>query len=124
MMFALKRVLTTAVVAARYFQNHHERGLCILQRLGYISKLSISRFNQLLHQIQVYLHEISMVLGEIFTENKVFIIDTDPVPVCRWVRRKRSKRLQGQSFKAMVLLKRSAIMAGNCICSVTRKVVL
>ncbi|MBK9124480.1 MAG: hypothetical protein IPM16_15380 [Chloroflexi bacterium] len=27
-------VLTVAVVAARYFQNHHERALCVLQRIG------------------------------------------------------------------------------------------
>ena len=30
-------VLTVAVVAARYFQNHHERALQIVQRLGYLS---------------------------------------------------------------------------------------
>ena len=27
-------VLTVAVVAAQYFQNHHERALQVLQRLG------------------------------------------------------------------------------------------
>jgi len=92
-------VLTVAVLAAKYFQNHHERGLCILQRLGYIGKLSISRFNRLLHQLQTYLYEISLVLGEIFAQNKVFIIDTSPVPVCQWVRRKRCRKLQGQAHQ-------------------------
>ena len=30
-------MLTMAVVAAKYFQNYHERGLCILQRLGSVN---------------------------------------------------------------------------------------
>lgn len=27
-------ILTVAVVAAKYFQNHHERALCVLIKLG------------------------------------------------------------------------------------------
>ena len=27
-------ILTVAVIAAKYFRNHHERALCILTRLG------------------------------------------------------------------------------------------
>lgn len=38
-------VLTVAVVAAKYFQNHHERALCLLSQLGYVYPLSVSRFN-------------------------------------------------------------------------------
>ncbi len=30
-------VLTVAVVAAKYFQNHHERALAVLQALAYLS---------------------------------------------------------------------------------------
>ena len=92
-------VLTVAIVAAKYFQNHHERGLCILQRLGYIGKLSVSRFNRLLHQLQTFLYDISLLLGEIFAQNKVFIIDTCPVPVCRWVRKKRCRKVQGRAYQ-------------------------
>lgn len=29
-------ILLVAVVAARYFANHHERALCLLIQLGYI----------------------------------------------------------------------------------------
>jgi hypothetical protein len=40
-------VLTVAVVAARYFQNHHERALLVLRELGYLRRsLSVSRFNR------------------------------------------------------------------------------
>lgn len=44
-------VLTVAVVAARYFQNHHERALCVLQRIGALPRLSVSRFNRKLHRL-------------------------------------------------------------------------
>src|SRR5438552_17833566 len=45
-------VLTVAVIAACQFQNHHERALCILRALGYLSgPLSLSRFNRRLHRL-------------------------------------------------------------------------
>jgi len=45
-------VLTVAVVAAAYFQNHQEQTLWLMQRLGYFSgRLSTSRFNRRLHQL-------------------------------------------------------------------------
>ena len=45
-------VLTVAVVAAKYFQNHHERTLAVLKALHYLSgPLSPSRFNRRLHAL-------------------------------------------------------------------------
>ena len=45
-------VLTVAVGAAKYFQNHHERALCVMQECGYLSgPLSTSRFNRRLHPL-------------------------------------------------------------------------
>ena len=37
------QILTVGVIAAKYFQNHHERALCIMTRLGYVGSLSLSR---------------------------------------------------------------------------------
>jgi len=43
-------VLTVGVIAACQFANHHERALCVLRALGYLSgPLSSSRFNRRLH---------------------------------------------------------------------------
>jgi len=43
-------VLTVGVIAACQFANHHERALCILKGMGYLSgALSISRFNRRFH---------------------------------------------------------------------------
>jgi hypothetical protein len=43
------------MVAAKYFQNHHERALVVMQGLGYLPKLSLSRFNRRLHELIILL---------------------------------------------------------------------
>ena len=42
-------ILTVGIMAAKYFQNHHERALVMMTRLGYVHGLSVSRFNRRLH---------------------------------------------------------------------------
>src|SRR5215216_4604075 len=68
-------VLLVAVVAAKYFQNHHERALCVLIRIGDIPNFSISRFNRRLHALRDWLYNIVSILGEVFSYGEVFIID-------------------------------------------------
>ena len=57
-------VLTVAVVAARYFQNHHQRALWVLQRMGDIGRCSNSRFNRRLHRAQQALAMLAEWLGK------------------------------------------------------------
>ena len=53
-------MLTVGVVAACQFQNHHERALCTLRAMGYLSgPLSISRFNRRFHALA---HRLSAAL--------------------------------------------------------------
>ena len=61
-------ILTVAVVAAKYFQNHHERTLCVLIKLRDIPRLSVSRFNRRLHALKDWLYGIVSLLGNLFTE--------------------------------------------------------
>src|SRR5687768_6637311 len=76
-------VLWVAIIAAMYFQNHQERALFVLRRMGYLSRsLSLSRFNGRLHQLAEWLPGILMVVGSMFQDNKVFVVDSLPVPVC------------------------------------------
>lgn len=91
-------VLTVAVVAARFFQNHHERALCVLQRLGDIPRLSVSRFNRRLHALQEVLWQLMQVLSDVFAAGPIYIIDTMPLPVCKRVRAQRCKKVQGKAF--------------------------
>lgn len=91
-------ILTVAVMAAKYFQNHQERALVILSRLGYVRGLSISRFNRRLHALQAWLSGIVQVVTEIFTTGEVFIIDSMPLPVCKRVRASRCRKVRGKPF--------------------------
>jgi hypothetical protein len=91
-------ILTVAVVAAKFFQNHHERALCLLQQTHYLPALSVSRFNRRLHALQDVLLLIVSVLGELLATGKVFIIDTMPLPVCKRVRAERCRKVQGDQY--------------------------
>jgi len=72
-------ILTVAAGAAKYFHNHHERALCMLQQTGYLPHLSVSRFNRRLHALQEVLLSIVSILGEMLASGHVFVIDTLPV---------------------------------------------
>ena len=92
-------VLTVAVVAAKYFQNHHERAVQVLQGLGYLSgRLSISRFNRRVHALADWLRLIIEALGAVFAQGEAFIIDSLPVPVCRRVRARRCRKVRGRAY--------------------------
>jgi hypothetical protein len=91
-------IMIVAVVAAKYFQNHHERALLLMQRLGYIPKLSISRFNRRLHALLSDLWQVATLLSDLLVEGTVFIIDSMPLPVCKLVRAFRCKKVRGKAF--------------------------
>jgi len=91
-------ILTAAVLAAKYFQNHHERAVGILVKLGYIKPVSISRFSRRLHALRDWLIGILQLLGEIFTQGMVFIIDSMPLPVCKRARASRCRKVRGKAF--------------------------
>jgi hypothetical protein len=99
-------IVTVAVVAAKFFQNHHERALCMLQQTHYLPALSVSRFNRRLHALQEVLLSIVSMLGEILATGDVFVIDTMPVPVCKRVRAKRCRKVQGDHYLGYCASKR------------------
>lgn len=93
------QVLTVAVVAARYLHNHHERALGLLYQLGYLPRFSVSRFNRRLHALYETLWQVLMLTGEVLSSGTVFILDTAPLPVCKRVRAKRCRKVQGKDFE-------------------------
>ena len=92
-------VLTVVIVAAKYFQNHHERALLVLQQLNYLPGLSVSRFNRRLHALQDVLWQVMTILSDRLATGSVFIIDTLPVPVCKLVRAPRCRKVQGKAYR-------------------------
>ena len=92
-------VLTVAVVAARYFQSHHERALQVLHGMRYLSgKLSTSRFNRRVHALGAWFRLILETLGALFARGEAFIIDSMPVPVCRRARARRCRTVRGAAY--------------------------
>lgn len=92
-------VILVAVVAAKYFQNHHERALCVLREARYLSgHLEISRFNRRLHKLAEWLPFLAATIGDLFEQGEVFVIDSMPVPVCRRVRARRCRKVRGREF--------------------------
>ena len=80
-------VVLVAVVAAKYFHNHHERALCVLREAHYLSgRIDLTRFNRRLHTLRDWLMFLATTLGALFLGGDVFVIDSIPIPVCRRVR--------------------------------------
>jgi hypothetical protein len=92
-------ILTVAVVAAKYFQNHHERALLMMREGRYLSgTLSVSRFNRRLHACCAWFEIASEVLCEVAARGEVFIIDSIPLPVCKRVRARRCRKVRGLDY--------------------------
>src|SRR5215472_1623498 len=92
-------VLTVGVVAACQFQNHHERALCVLRAMGYLSgPLSISRFNRRFHALAHRLSAALDLLAMVFATGEVFIIDSIPLPICRRARAGRCTKVRGREY--------------------------
>jgi hypothetical protein len=103
-------VLTVAVVAAKYFQNHHERALQVMQGVGYLSgRLSASRFNRRVHALGDWLRLLLEALGAVFAEGEAFLLDSLPLPVCRRVRARRCRKVRGREYCGYCAAKREKV---------------
>ena len=92
-------VVLVAVVAAKYFHNHHARALSILQATHYLSgQLHVSRFNRRLHKRADWVAFLATTLGEVLLTGEIFIIDSMPLPVCRRVRARRCRKVRGRAY--------------------------
>jgi len=99
-------ILTVGVIAAKYFQNQHERALCVMTRLGYVKGLSVSRFNRRWHALRDWLMGVLGLIADIFAQGETFIIDSMPLPVCKRARASRCKKVRGKAFCGYCAAKR------------------
>ena len=92
-------IVTVAICAAKFCQNHHARTVIIMQQLGYLSgSISVSRFNRRWHQLKLWFEFMLNVLAELHCKGDTFIIDSMPLPVCRRVRASRCKKVRGRDY--------------------------
>jgi len=100
-------VLTVAVVAAAYFQNHQARALQVMHGMGYLSgNLSASRFNRRLHALATWVEGLLETLGSLFATGEAFLLDSLPLPVCRRVRARRCRKVRGREYCGYCAAKR------------------
>jgi hypothetical protein len=97
-------ILTTAIVAVRFFSGNFENARKFLKEHNYIpNMLSKSRFNRRLHALGAeLLSDILKVIGEIFkTTNQSceYAVDSFPVPVCENVRIFHSKIYSEEEYR-------------------------
>ena len=90
-------VLTVAVVAAAYFQNHHARALQVMPGMRYLSgRLSTSRFNRRRHALRRLDRPRLGDLGRPLCHRRGVYLDSLPLPVCRRVRARRCGKVRGR----------------------------
>jgi hypothetical protein len=103
-------ILTIAVVAAKFFQNHHERAVCVLCASGYLSgAISVSRFNRRLHALADSVVFMATTRGEVCAQGDVFVIDSLPLPVCRRVRARRCRKVRGRAYCGYCAAKKETV---------------
>jgi hypothetical protein len=91
-------ILFVAVMAAKYFHNQHDRALAVFIRIGDIGQVSVSRYNRRLHQLADWLPALIEILGEVFAQGEIFIVDSFPLPVCKRVRARRCRKVRGIEY--------------------------
>ena len=103
-------VMTTAVVAARYFAGNHQNACAALKTLGYMPKmLRSSRYNRRLHRISPLFQTLFDHVAETAktkNANNIYSVDTFPVATCDNIRIYRSRRYQGETWRGKIASKR------------------
>ena len=109
-------VLTVAVVAAKFFQNHHERALAVLKALHYLSgPLSPSRFNRRLHALADWLAFLTETLGEVLTKGRSSSSTACRCPSVAALGLAAAAKCVGDCIVGIVRLKMRSSSAGACI---------
>ena len=103
-------VMTTALIAARYFAGNHQNACVALKTLGYIpNMLGHSRYNRRLHRITPLFETLFQYLAETAkAENSthIYSVDTFPVAVCDNIRISRCRPYQGEIYRGRIASKR------------------
>lgn len=96
-------IMTTAIVAARYFGGNFAVAKRFLGGPTYIpGMLSRSRFSRRLHRLKSHLLTIMAILAAIWKElnvDQIYIVDSFPIPVCDNYRIRRCRIYQEKQFR-------------------------
>jgi hypothetical protein len=96
-------IITTALIAAKYFYGHMDHAICFVKESGLMPKmLSKSRFNRRIHAIYELIITLFFDLAEVIKKINItseYIIDSFPVSVCENIRIQRCKIIKGNQYR-------------------------
>ena len=102
-------VLTTALLAARYFHGNLHSACCYMQAHHGVKMIDKSGFTRRLHGLKEQLLALFAALGRSIKQLNTscrYLIDSFPVSVCDNIRIARSHLLQGEAYRGKCVSKR------------------
>jgi len=102
-------VLTTAVVAARFFYGNQAAAMRYMAEQQGVVLLEKSAFNRRLHKLADTLEVLFYYLARFFKDlnvDKTYVIDSFPVPVCDNIRIRHSRLVKGEHYRGKIASKR------------------
>lgn len=103
-------VITTALVAARFFGGNHQSAIEYLKDHGLMPEmLSKSRFNRRLHRLFLPLLDLFDYLGSILklvSPTTEYLLDSFPVPICDNIRIPKVRLVKSEDFRGYIALKK------------------
>ncbi len=102
-------VLTTAIVAARFFYGNHWAAIEYMKDHQGLQLLDKSSFNRRLHKLENVLEGLFYYLSDLFKGLNLeseYVMDSFPVGVCDNIRISRSRLVKGEEFRGKIASKR------------------
>lgn len=103
-------VITTALVAARFFGGNQAQSQDYLQEQGLVPhRLSPSRFNRRIHAVAELMYHLQQQLGQLWMSvsgEMEYLLDSFPIPVCDNIRISQSHLLQGEEYRGYIASKK------------------
>jgi len=103
-------VITTALVAARFFGGNHQNAQDYLKEHGLMPKmLSKSRFNRRLHRLFLPLLDLFDCLGMVLksiNSSTEYLLDSFPVPLCDNIRIPKVRLVQSEEYRGYIASKK------------------
>jgi Transposase DDE domain len=103
-------VITTALVAARFFGGNQTQACQYLKEQGLIVKmLDKSRFNRRLHGVSHIIYDLQQQLGQMWmklTQSCEYLLDSFPVAVCDNIRIPHCRLLKGEEYRGYIASKK------------------
>jgi len=103
-------VITSALVAARFFGGNQAQACHYLKEQGLMPKmLDKSRFNRRLHCLADLIYDLQQQLGQLWLKvnhTQEYLLDSFPVAVCDNIRIPCCRLVQGENFRGYVASKK------------------